>query len=326
MNGYSVSHSRRTCARSAPHLLTRGACRFLTAWDLTRKRARASIPLGRLHAGPRLRAWSAARATRRDGRVRCRIRPSADASRRGRGRAHHAGRARRLWLVPLLYPDADVHRRLRARFSSMGAPGVDEVRWLLPVRPTTSFLRRPCSTPAPPRAGSTWASCASSSNCSTPRASASDPDHVADDGAAGAGRIMSSGRISRWASAPRSGATLHRRRHQGLRGADPRRSISMRRRRRARTLGRSAPRAGTPPRSDALMVEYQRRGDDARRARGRPVATLGPSPGFREERLKPVYVGDTVTYATEVIERASIAGPAGSNVDPQQRGQSKDEP
>jgi acyl dehydratase len=74
------------------------------------------------------------------------------------------------------------------------------------------------------------------------------------------------------------------------------------------------------------MVEYQRRGDDARRARGRPVATLGPSPGFREERLKPVYVGDTVTYATEVIERASIAGPAGSNVDPQQRGQSKDEP
>ena len=52
-----------------------------------------------------------------------------------------------------------------------------------------------------------------------------------------------------------------------------------------------------------LMVEYQRREDDARRARGEPVAGLGPSPGFRDLKwLKPVYAGDTVTYATEVIE------------------------
>jgi acyl dehydratase len=60
-----------------------------------------------------------------------------------------------------------------------------------------------------------------------------------------------------------------------------------------------------------LMVEYQRREDDARRARGEPVATFGPSPGFRELKwLKPVYVGDTVTYATEVIEkRASNSRP-----------------
>jgi acyl dehydratase len=60
-----------------------------------------------------------------------------------------------------------------------------------------------------------------------------------------------------------------------------------------------------------LMVEYQRREDDARRARGEPVATLGPSPGFRELKwLKPVYVGDTVTYTTEVIEkRASNSRP-----------------
>ena len=60
-----------------------------------------------------------------------------------------------------------------------------------------------------------------------------------------------------------------------------------------------------------LMVEYQRREDDARRARGEPVATLGPSPGFRELKwLKPVYVGDTITYATEVIEkRASNSRP-----------------
>jgi acyl dehydratase len=53
-----------------------------------------------------------------------------------------------------------------------------------------------------------------------------------------------------------------------------------------------------------LMVEHQRREDDARRTRGEPVATLGPSPGFRELKwMKPVYAGDTVSYATEVIEK-----------------------
>jgi acyl dehydratase len=39
-------------------------------------------------------------------------------------------------------------------------------------------------------------------------------------------------------------------------------------------------------------------------ARGEPIATWGPSPGFRELKwVKPVYVGDTVTYATEPIEK-----------------------
>ena len=52
-----------------------------------------------------------------------------------------------------------------------------------------------------------------------------------------------------------------------------------------------------------LMVDHQRREDDGRRARGEPVAALGPSPGFRELKwLKPVYAGDTVSYATEVID------------------------
>ena len=48
-----------------------------------------------------------------------------------------------------------------------------------------------------------------------------------------------------------------------------------------------------------------------RRARGEPVAVLGPSPGFRELKwLKPVYVSDTITYSTEVIEtRASNSRP-----------------
>ncbi len=51
-----------------------------------------------------------------------------------------------------------------------------------------------------------------------------------------------------------------------------------------------------------LMVEHQRRDDAARRNRGEPVAQLGPSPGFRELKwLKPVYVGDTIHYAMEII-------------------------
>ena len=52
-----------------------------------------------------------------------------------------------------------------------------------------------------------------------------------------------------------------------------------------------------------LMVEHQRRDDEARRDRGEPVAQLGPSPGFRELKwLKPVYVGDTIHYAMEIVE------------------------
>ncbi len=52
-----------------------------------------------------------------------------------------------------------------------------------------------------------------------------------------------------------------------------------------------------------LWVESRRREDDGRRGRGEPVAALGPSPGFRELKwLKPVHVGDTIAYATEVIE------------------------
>ena len=60
-----------------------------------------------------------------------------------------------------------------------------------------------------------------------------------------------------------------------------------------------------------LMVEHNRRDDEARLARGERVASLGPSPGFRELKwLKPVYVGDTITYATEVLEtRASNSRP-----------------
>ena len=52
-----------------------------------------------------------------------------------------------------------------------------------------------------------------------------------------------------------------------------------------------------------LLIDYRRREDDERRARGEPVAQLGPSPGFRDlQWLSPVYVGDTVSYGSEVVE------------------------
>jgi acyl dehydratase len=57
-----------------------------------------------------------------------------------------------------------------------------------------------------------------------------------------------------------------------------------------------------------MMVDHEVRDNAAKRARGEPVATLGPSPGFRELKwLKPVYVGDTLTYATEVLEKRPSA-------------------
>jgi len=51
-----------------------------------------------------------------------------------------------------------------------------------------------------------------------------------------------------------------------------------------------------------LMVDHRRATAEAARARGEPVANIGPALGFRELKWhKPVYVGDTITYKTEVI-------------------------
>jgi acyl dehydratase len=53
-----------------------------------------------------------------------------------------------------------------------------------------------------------------------------------------------------------------------------------------------------------LRVQYGKREDAERAARGEVIAKLGPSPGFRELKwLKPVYVGDTISYASEVAEK-----------------------
>jgi acyl dehydratase len=46
-------------------------------------------------------------------------------------------------------------------------------------------------------------------------------------------------------------------------------------------------------------------------AAGRPIAKVGPSPGFDELKwLKPVYAGDTITFTNEVVgKRASRSMP-----------------
>ena len=52
-----------------------------------------------------------------------------------------------------------------------------------------------------------------------------------------------------------------------------------------------------------MMVGERRRLAEAAQARGEPVAAMGPALGFRDLKwLKPVYAGDTVEYASEVIE------------------------
>ena len=52
-----------------------------------------------------------------------------------------------------------------------------------------------------------------------------------------------------------------------------------------------------------LIVQHRMREEEAMRARGEPVGSTGPSPGFRDLKWpKPVYAGDTVTFVSEVID------------------------
>ncbi|MGE3987746.1 MaoC family dehydratase [Pseudorhodoplanes sp.] len=51
------------------------------------------------------------------------------------------------------------------------------------------------------------------------------------------------------------------------------------------------------------LVDYRKREAEAMRARGERIPQVGPSPGFRELRwFRPVFVGDTVSYAVEIID------------------------
>jgi acyl dehydratase len=53
-----------------------------------------------------------------------------------------------------------------------------------------------------------------------------------------------------------------------------------------------------------LMVDHRRTLAEQASARGEEVATVGPALGFRDLKwLKPVYVGDTIDYETEVVEK-----------------------
>lgn len=52
-----------------------------------------------------------------------------------------------------------------------------------------------------------------------------------------------------------------------------------------------------------LMIDYHQREDADRAARGEPSAIFGPSPGFRDLKwIKPVYAGDTISFATEILD------------------------
>ncbi|ARQ02945.1 dehydratase [Pseudorhodoplanes sinuspersici] len=52
------------------------------------------------------------------------------------------------------------------------------------------------------------------------------------------------------------------------------------------------------------LVDYHKGEIEAFRERGEQVPALGPSPGFRELKWhKPVFAGDTVTYAIEVVAK-----------------------
>ena len=53
-----------------------------------------------------------------------------------------------------------------------------------------------------------------------------------------------------------------------------------------------------------MFVDYRKREIEARKHRGEPVARTGRSPEFRELKwLKPVYVGDTISYFAEIAEQ-----------------------
>ena len=52
-----------------------------------------------------------------------------------------------------------------------------------------------------------------------------------------------------------------------------------------------------------LIVEDRHRRQAELRARGEAIARTGPSPGLRDIKWpKPVHVGDTITFAAEIVE------------------------
>ncbi len=61
-----------------------------------------------------------------------------------------------------------------------------------------------------------------------------------------------------------------------------------------------------------LMVDFRRRAREATLARGERPGELGPSPGFKDLRwLKPVYAGDTISFASTFVEKRPSASRPG---------------
>ena len=55
------------------------------------------------------------------------------------------------------------------------------------------------------------------------------------------------------------------------------------------------------------VITTRQAANEAARARGVPLATYGPSPGFRNLRwFKPVFVGDTIEYRTRVADKVDL--------------------
>lgn len=53
-----------------------------------------------------------------------------------------------------------------------------------------------------------------------------------------------------------------------------------------------------------LMADHRRRLTEEARQRGEPIPGYGPALGFRDLKwLKPVYVGDTIDYRVEVLDK-----------------------
>jgi acyl dehydratase len=56
-----------------------------------------------------------------------------------------------------------------------------------------------------------------------------------------------------------------------------------------------------------MIVDSNKRLVTEMAERGEKVAKTGPSPGFKNLKwLKPVYVGDTISFAAEVVEKRSL--------------------
>jgi len=57
-----------------------------------------------------------------------------------------------------------------------------------------------------------------------------------------------------------------------------------------------------------FIVEQKRKENEAQTARGEPNAKTGVSPGFRDLKwVKPVRAGDTIIYASEILEARALA-------------------